>query len=82
MIPEIIDSDDTAAGAPAPVPNPNVIQAPPYGAAPDSDSQPTTSLDPNSINNQGAVGVEPVISASAGNKGRKRCLGGKSCYLA
>lgn len=47
----------------------DVIQAPPYGAAPDSDPQPTTSLDPNSINNQGAVGVEPVISASAGNKG-------------
>ena len=69
VIPGIIDSDDTAAGAPAPVPNPNVIQAPPYGAAPDSDSQPTTSLDPNSINNQGAVGVEPVIPASAGNKG-------------
>ena len=69
VIPGIIDSDDTAAGAPAPVPNPSVIQDPPYGAAPDSDSQPTTSLDPNSINNQGAVGVEPVISASAGNKG-------------
>ena len=69
IVSEVIDPNDTAAGAPAPVPNPSVTQASPYGAAPDSDSQPTTSLDPNSINNQGAVGVEPVISASAGNKG-------------